>query len=149
MEMNGGNRSPGGEGCEEGGQGGLRKGKGEMGTAAWSDTCRRESQGQSDEGSLPDLCQITPFATFLGDLSQEFIVFFKTQGKLNLCFFWLYPSTGTGINTQFCLAYRILIKIIKLPARKRNCKKTFTLTRTLFCGSLNKTANGFKRVFSL
>lgn len=121
-----------------------REGRGEMGTAARSDTCRRKSHGQGD------VCQVTPFATFLGDLSQEFIAFFKTQGKLNLCFFWLYHSTGTGINTQFCLGYRVLIKIIKLPARKRNCKKkTFTLTRTLFCGSLNKTANGFKRVLSL
>lgn len=49
-------------------------------------------------------------------------MFFKTLGKLDLCFFWMYHHARAGVKVQFCLGYRILIEIIKLPASKRNDK---------------------------
>lgn len=102
---------------------GLRKGQGGIRAAVleWH-LDERESWPRILRKLGSDMCQVIPFATFLGDPSQEFTVLFKALGKLDLCFFWMHHHARAGIKVQFCLGCRSLMEMIKLPASKRHCK---------------------------
>lgn len=115
-------------GTEEGSRGRFEKGKdSDLNSCLWSDTYRRKNGSWGCWGSLPVTCAgQLPFATSLGDLSEELIIIFKTRENLIFVSFIFI----TMLTRHW--GYRALIEIIELPARKKKSKNLYSKIRPCF-----------------
>lgn len=68
------------------------------------------------------LCRVISLFYLPGRPQSRINSISQNLGELHLYFFQMYHHAESGVKVQFSLDYRVLIQIIELFARKKNCK---------------------------